>query len=82
MTKTTADPPTQTAAERVRAFIKDLDAMVNIFDEKIATKEAILSRLTYILGDDEALAQTVYDYVILGHLSYYNQLRTRLGIKR
>lgn len=67
-----------TTAEKLRAFTKELDHIARAFDERISTKEAMINRLTYILGDDLHLAKTVYDYVVLGHLSYHGQLRSRL----
>lgn len=69
----------ETTADRLRAFTKDLDRMAQEFDKRVATEEAMLNRLTFILGDDAGLAKTVYSYVVLGHLSHHGYLRSKLG---
>lgn len=68
----------KTTADRLREFTKDLNRMVQEFDKRVATEEAMLNRLTFILSDDAALAKTVYSYVALGHLSHHGYLRSRL----
>jgi hypothetical protein len=61
----------------LRTLLSDLQKLESILSEKIANKNEIMERLQWIFNDDEDLARTVYDYVMLGHKSYYNQLRTK-----
>jgi hypothetical protein len=68
----------KTTADRMREFTKDLERMAQEFDKRVATEETMINRLTFILGDDVALAKTVYSYVALGHLSHHGYLRSRL----
>lgn len=65
-------------AGRLRELTKDLEHVAQEFDKRIATEEAMLNRLTFILGDDADLAKIVYSYVVLGHLSHHGYLRRRL----
>lgn len=69
---------TQTTRARLQEFVKDLGNIADEFDKRVATEEAMLNRLTFILGDDAGLAKTVYSYVVLGHLSHHGYLRSRL----
>ena len=64
-----------TEADIFRIAITNLQNLEPVLNEKISIKKEIMSRLIWIFNDDEKLAQTVYDYVLLGHKSYYSQLR-------
>lgn len=74
-----SEPKSDTTRARLQEFVKDLNNIADEFDKRVATEDAMLSRLTFILGDDAGLAKTVYDYVVLGHLSHHSYLRSRLA---
>lgn len=67
----------QTTARKLRDFARDMQRMADVFDERVALKNEAIARLTWIFGDDTDLAETVYAYVMRGHLSYHNELRER-----
>ena len=73
---------TTTTVERLREFVtKDMDEVLYIFEQRIASEAEMMNRLTWVFGDDAGLARTVYNYVVLGHLSHHNYLRKRVGEK-
>jgi len=63
-------------AVRLRGLATDFERLINAYEEKISIKETIIARLEYAFNDRD-LAKTVYDFAVLGHLSYANQLRAR-----
>lgn len=67
--------------QRLRETVKLLKRMAVVFNERASSKEVMMNRLSYIFGDDDDLAKTIYDYVIRGHLSHCNYLRDRFRAK-
>jgi hypothetical protein len=63
-------------AVRLRGLAADFERLIQVYEEKVSAREMIIARLEYAFNDRD-LAKTVYDFAVLGHLSYANQLRAR-----
>jgi hypothetical protein len=65
-------------AVRLRGLAADFERLIQVYEERVAEKEIVLDRLEFVFGDRD-LARTIYNFTMLGHLSYANQLRTRFA---
>ena len=63
-------------AVRLRGLAADFERLINAYEEKVSARETIIARLEYVFADRD-LAETLYAFVVLGQLSYANQLRAR-----
>lgn len=68
---------TVTTKKKLKTLIHSLADVMDLHDKRVAKKKEVMGRLIWIFNEDTELAKTVYNYVWMGHLSYYNQLRTR-----